>query len=61
MKIKELTIDLSVSRVRQIASQVTKREFSSSEAEAFLLLYGEQLETKLFATVKQFLSDKLGA
>jgi len=61
MKIKQPYIDLTPSRLRQIASQVTKREFSSIEAEAFLLLYGEQLETKLYATINQFLSDKLGA
>lgn len=52
----------SVDRLRQIghlASAAKGREFGTAETRAFLLLYGQELQDKLNATVRQFLEDKL--
>jgi hypothetical protein len=57
----DIVMDVTVDRVRRIATTVRKSGagFSSEEAEAFLLLYGEQLQALLNSTVKDFIKEKL--
>jgi hypothetical protein len=57
----DIVLDVTVDRVRRIATAARKSGggFSSEEAEAFLLLHGEQLRTILASTLKKFIEEKL--
>lgn len=50
-------------RLRQIGHLVSAkkgREFGTTETRALLLLYGQELQDRLDAAVRQFLEEKLG-
>jgi hypothetical protein len=63
--IGEFTFPVSVERVRRIgqllrnSSKLDVTEFGTSEAKAFLLLYGAQLNLVLIKTLREFIKDKL--
>jgi hypothetical protein len=47
-------------QIGQLASAKKGREFGTTETRAFLLLYGQELQDKIDAAVRQFLEEKLG-
>lgn len=58
-----IQVSYPVDRLRQIGHLVSAkkgREFGTPETRAFLLLHGQELIDKLDATVREFLSEKLG-
>ena len=54
-----ITIEICPDRIRQLGSQALNAQMSSTQAEAFLLLYGAQLETELLASIREFVRRKL--
>lgn len=56
----EVTIVIDSNRVRGLAKICSKRVITTPEAEAFLLLHGDQLQDAMRATLMKFVTDKLG-
>jgi len=55
-----ITFGLSLERLRLIGSKINReREFGQKEAQAFLDLYGKDIEARLVSTIKDFLTEKL--
>jgi hypothetical protein len=48
-----------VERVRHLGAHARKSDFSTEEAKAFLLLYGEELLDHMRKSVAKFVADKL--
>lgn len=55
-----IKFEVNPERVRQLAYTAVRREYSTAEAEAFMLLYRDKLQVALQSTFKQFLIEKLG-
>lgn len=47
-------------KVRNLTLTTLRRDLTTEEAEAFLMLYGDQLKKKLNAVLKDFVTEKLG-
>jgi hypothetical protein len=54
-----LVIELTTDRIRSLGKTARGKEFTTEEAKAFLLLYREQLEGEITATVRGFIKKKL--
>lgn len=54
-----ITFTIDVSRIRQLGSSKRGSQMTSTEAGAFLVLYGQELEDLLGVAVKQFVEGKL--
>lgn len=57
-----IQLNYSLDKLRQLASKVRKDkggEFSTEQVQAFLSLFGEDLEERLNQTVREFLQEKL--
>lgn len=59
----DFTFEVSVERVRRMGQIMAKasqiEEFGQKQAEAFLLLYGKQLEEKFRMALRDFIKEKL--
>ncbi len=56
----DLTFTVTTARLIQLAKNLRlDRRFYGKEAEAFLLLHGEQLRDELQSTLEMFLKEKL--
>ena len=59
----DATFDLSVDRIQRLGSLLARgkhiEHFTMKEAEAFVQLFGEQLETRLNETLRTFIKEKM--
>lgn len=59
-------LQITADHIRQIGTRVRTKEgtgssMTSAESEAFLLLHGDQLKTKLLKTLTEFVENKLSS